>query len=131
MEELKSTGIALVTVLLSISIRFITLAMVQPEEMKKNIQQVYAVGFDLIMISLSILLSLYFSYRAAADQHKRARLFTPMLGVFIATLLSLLLLALTLAGIDWVDAHRLMVTIWIPNVIGLVSIALSIRAALK
>ena len=129
MEELKSTGIALVTVALSIVIRVITLAMVQPEELRKNIQQVYAVGFDLIMISLSILLGLYFSYKA--NQQKRALLFGPMVGVFIATLLILLLSALTLAGIGWIDSHRGMFTIWIPNLIGLVSIALSIRAGLK
>lgn len=127
MEELKNAGISILTVVLSALIKLVTMAIQQPAELKSNPKQVYGVGFEFIMVALSILLGSYFSSKG--NQNKRAKLFIPMVTVFIMTIISFASISVSLIDAALITMNRDFIIIWLPNILGFASIGLSVRAA--
>ena len=91
--------------------------------------QIIIIGFDLILISLSILLGAYFSTRSPAD--RQIDLFKPLVGIFGLTLICFALVGFCNSNIAFVKNYINIFKIWIPNLLGLLSVFWSVLAVMR
>lgn len=103
METIKSVGISLLILFFSILIKVTTTSVTDINVINNDPYQIIMIGFDLILISLSMLFGAYFSTRSSSDN--QADLFKPLVGIFGLTLICFALVALCKSNMAFVKSN--------------------------
>jgi hypothetical protein len=124
MALIRDVAIALVSVFLTVLFDVITLAVTDMPRLQQGPDAVLAVHFDLIIISMSILLGALVS---TTSLPKKAYLVLPIVLTIVA--LVLCLASVALSAVPWRLFDQVFLAVWLPDIIAFASLGLSIHAA--
>ena len=124
-SPMSSAFWSVIVAVFGIGLNTIELALVDPELLTQEWYQIFAIPYDLLIASGSLLVAAHFSARS--DESGKLNL--PMLWLLVATLLVYILVAISARPWWWVSPLDGVLRVWLPDLLGLSTLCWSMLVA--
>lgn len=124
-NPITSAFYTVLTALFGVGLNLIELAIVDPQRLNTDPFDVLAVQYELLIASGGMLLGAHF----VASSELSGRINRPLLGLLFSFMLVYILLAISARPWRWVESFDVVLTVALPDLIGIVMLGWSVLVA--